>query len=109
MDSQFKQPKQVINIEVNKQCFACDFGFGDTEVCYVKTGQPLTGYKAIYDRLSQRAYALPTGLTGTVTSLSTAGALITMDITDAIQTAVPAGTRIRATYPLTTRPALPTS
>ncbi|ARB11889.1 hypothetical protein CB3_065 [Pectobacterium phage vB_PatP_CB3] len=32
-----------------------------------------------------------------------------MDITDAIVTAVPAGTRIRATVPLTTRPALPTS
>ncbi len=34
------------------------------------------------------------------------GAPITMDIADPIQTAVPAGTRIRATTPLTTRPSL---
>lgn len=40
---------------------------------------------------------------------SNSGAIITMDIADAIQTVVPAGTRIRATVPLTTRPALPTS
>lgn len=64
MESQFRQPKQVINVEVNKQSIARNFGFGDNEVCYAKTGQPLTGYKAIYDRLSQRAYVLPTGLIG---------------------------------------------
>lgn len=75
MESQFRQPKQVINVEVNKQSIARNFGFGDNEVCYAKTGQPLTGYKAIYDRLSQRAYVLPTGLTGTVTSFSTTGIL----------------------------------
>ncbi len=37
---------------------------------------------------------------------SNSGVPITMDIADAIQTAVPAGTRIRATTPLTTRPPL---
>lgn len=37
---------------------------------------------------------------------SDTGAPITMDIADPIQTAVPAGTRIRATTPLTTRPSL---
>ena len=37
---------------------------------------------------------------------SNSGAPITMDIADPIQTAVPAGTRIRATTPLTTRPPL---
>lgn len=37
---------------------------------------------------------------------SNSGAPITMDIADPIQTAVPAGTRIRATIPLTTRPPL---
>ena len=79
MESQFRQPKQVINVEVNKQSIARNFGIGDNEVCYAKAGQPLSGYKAIYDKASQRAYMLP------------------------------AGTRIRATVPLTTRPALPTS
>lgn len=75
MESQFRQPKKVINTEVNKQSIARNFGIGDNEVCYAKAGQPLSGYKAIYDKASQRAYMLPTGLTGTVTSFSTAGVL----------------------------------
>lgn len=75
MESQFRQPKQVINTEGNKQSIARNFGIGDNEVCYAKPGQPLTGYKAIYDKATQRAYYLPTGLTGTVTSMSIAGVL----------------------------------
>lgn len=75
MESQFRQPKQVINVEVNKQSIARNFGIGDNEVCYAKPGQPLTGYKAIYDKATQRAYYLPTGLTGTVVSMSIAGVL----------------------------------
>lgn len=75
MESQFRQPKQVINVEVNKQSIARNFGIGDNEVCYAKPGQPLTGYKAIYDKATQRAYYLPTGLTGTVVSISIAGVL----------------------------------
>lgn len=75
MESQFRQPKQIINTEVNKQSIARNFGIGDNEVCYAKAGQPLSGYKAIYDKASQRAYMLPTGLTGTVTSFSTEGVL----------------------------------
>lgn len=75
MESQFRQPKRVINVEVNKQSIARNFGIGDNEVCYAKPGQPLTGYKAIYDKATQRAYYLPTGLTGTVVSISIAGVL----------------------------------
>ena len=75
MESQFRQPKRVINTEVNKQSIARNFGIGDNEVCYAKAGQPLSGYKAIYDKASQRAYFLPAGLTGTVTSMSIAGVL----------------------------------
>lgn len=75
MESQFRQAKQVINTEVNKQSIARNFGIGDNEVCYAKAGQPLSGYKAIYDKASQRAYMLPTGLTGTVVSMSIAGVL----------------------------------
>lgn len=79
MESQFRQPKQVINVEVNKQSIARNFGIGDNEVCYAKPGQPLTGYKAIYDKATQRAYYLPTGLTGTVVSMSIAGVLTHSD------------------------------
>lgn len=75
MESQFRQPKRVINVEVNKQSIARNFGIGDNEVCYAKAGQLLSGYKAIYDKASQRAYFLPAGLTGTVTSMSIAGVL----------------------------------
>lgn len=75
MESQFRQPKRVVNVETNKQSIARNFGIGDNEVCYAKSGQPLTGYKAIYDKASQRAYYLPAGLTGTVTSMSLAGVL----------------------------------
>lgn len=75
MESQFRQPKKVINVEVNKQSIARNFGVGDNEVCYAKPGQPLTGYKVIYDRDTQRAYYLPTGLTDTVVSISIAGVL----------------------------------
>lgn len=42
MESQFRQPKQVIIVEVNRQSIARDFSFGDNEVCYAKPGQPLT-------------------------------------------------------------------
>lgn len=39
MESQFRQPKQVINTEVNKQSIARNFGIGGNEVCYAKAGQ----------------------------------------------------------------------
>lgn len=51
MESQFRQPKQVVNVQVNKQSIARNFGIGDNEVCYAKTRQPLTRYKAIYDNV----------------------------------------------------------
>jgi hypothetical protein len=75
MESQFRQPKQIVNVEVNKQSIARNFGIGDNEVCYAKPGQPLTGYKAIYDKTYQRAYSLPTGLTGTVVAITQSGVL----------------------------------
>lgn len=47
MESHFRQPKQVINVEVNKQSIARNFGIGDNEVCYAKAGQPLTTRPAL--------------------------------------------------------------
>lgn len=59
MDSQFKQPKQVINIEVNKQSIARDFGVAQEEVCYFAPGVDLSKYKVIYSEAIDRAYTLP--------------------------------------------------
>lgn len=75
MESQFRQPKQVINVEVNKQSIARNFGVSDNEVCYANAGQSLTGFKVIYDSVNHRAYSLPPGLTGTVVSLTKFGIL----------------------------------
>ncbi len=69
MNPQFTQPKTVTAVEGNKQSIARDFGVKASEVCYAKVDQPLTGYKVIYDKTAQRAYSLPTGLTGTVVSM----------------------------------------
>ena len=89
MESQFRQPKQVINVEVNKQSIA--------RITIPGAG---VGGADLQTRVAKPPYQTPP---------SDPGALITMGITDAIVTAVPAGTRIRATVPLTTRPTLPTS
>lgn len=75
MESQFRQPKNVVNTEVNKQSIARNFGVADTEVCYAKPGQSLTGYKVIFDTTQQRAYSLPPGLGGTVLSMTSLGVL----------------------------------
>ena len=137
MESQFRQPKQVINVEVNKQSIARNFGIGDNDNFAIRaasvgtktivqqkvpngesTGSPwlyITQFK-----LGARITIPGAGPNGTdlktrvakppyQTPPSDPGALITMDITDAIVTAVPAGTRIRATVPLTSRPTLPTT
>lgn len=79
MESQFRQPKQIVNVEVNKQSIARNFGVADSEVCLAITGQALAGFKVIYDTVNQRAYSLPPGLTGSVMSLSIAGVLTHSD------------------------------
>lgn len=79
MNPQFTQPKTVTAVEGNKQSIARDFGVKSSEVCYAKLSQPLTGYKVIYDKATQRAYSLPSGLTGTVTSMAANGVLTHSD------------------------------
>ncbi len=62
--------KGSTGILTNKQAVARHFGVKQSEVVYAKSGQSLSGYKVIYDKLSQRAYALPSNIGAvTVTSL----------------------------------------
>lgn len=75
MNTQFTQPKKIVQVEVNKQSIARNFGFNDTEVCYATAGTVLTGMRAIYDNVNQRVYTLPEGITGTVISLAVNGTL----------------------------------
>lgn len=79
MNTQFNQPKQIVNVEVNKQSIARNFGIKDDEVCYAITGQDLTGYKAIFNKDTQHAFELPAGLTGIISSLSEVGILTYTD------------------------------
>lgn len=46
-------------IKTNKQAIARKYGVKPSEVVYFSVGQPLTGYKIIYDKESQRAFPLP--------------------------------------------------
>ncbi|ASZ77706.1 tailspike protein [Salmonella phage SP1] len=70
MNPQFAQPKGSTSKESNKDSIARKFGCKKSEVVYAKAGQSLSGYKVIYDKLSQRAYALPSNIGAvTVTSL----------------------------------------
>ncbi len=71
MNPQFSQPKGAVSKETNKDSIARKFGCKRSEVLYAKTGASLTGYKVIYDKVSQRSYAMPFNLPAgaTVTSL----------------------------------------
>lgn len=51
------------------------FGFTDTQVAYAKSGQSLSGIKAIFDPVNDVSYALPDNMSGTITSLSPEGIL----------------------------------
>lgn len=70
--------KGSTGILTNKQAVARHFGVKQSEVVYFSPGAPLTGYKVIYDKESQRAYSLPADIGSGVTanSLSTAGVLV---------------------------------
>lgn len=64
-------------IKTNKQAIARYFGVKQSEVVYFSPGAPLTGYKVIYDKESQRAYSLPVLPVGTTAvSLSELGILV---------------------------------
>lgn len=70
--------KGSTGILTNKQAVARYFGVKQSDVVYFSPGTPLTGYKVIYDKESQRAYSLPADIGSGVTavSLSPAGVLV---------------------------------
>lgn len=72
MNPQFSQPKGSVSKETNKDSIARKFGCKKSEVLYAKPGAVLTGYKVIYDKVTQRSYALPSNLPAgaTITSLT---------------------------------------
>ncbi|WPJ72062.1 tail spike protein [Salmonella phage CRW-SP2] len=71
MNPQFSQPKGSVSKETNKEAVARRFGCKKSEVVYAKPGQSLNGYKVIYDKITERAYALPSNLGAvTITSLT---------------------------------------
>lgn len=76
MNPQFAQPKGSTSKETNKDSIARKFGCKKSEVVYAKSGQSLSGYKVIYDKVSQRAYALPSNI-GTVTVTSLVDGILT--------------------------------
>ena len=79
MNEMFSQGgKGSTGILTNKQAVARHFGVKQSEVVYFSVGALLTGYKVIYDKVSQRAYSLPADIGSGVTavSLSPAGVLV---------------------------------
>lgn len=76
MNPQFSQPKGSVSKETNKESIARRFGCKKSEVVYAKTGQSLSGYKVIYDKATERAYALPANL-GAVTITSITDGILT--------------------------------
>lgn len=79
MNKMFTQPTGPVAKIVNKQAIARKFGVKQNEVVYFAVGMGLGGYKVIYNESTQRAYSLPSGLTGTVVSMSIAGVLTHSD------------------------------
>lgn len=79
MNEMFSQGgKGSTGILTNKQAVARHFGVKQSEVVYFSVGALLTGYKVIYDKVSQRAYSLPADIGSGVTavSLSPTGVLV---------------------------------
>lgn len=70
MNEMFSQGgKGSTGILTNKQAIARKFGVKQNEVVYGALGVSLSGYRILYDKVTQRAYSLPTDL-GSVTYVS---------------------------------------
>lgn len=78
MNEMFSQGgKGSTGILTNKQAIARKFGIKQNEVVYFSVGVALSGYKAIYDKTSQKVFALPALASGTTAvSLSETGQLV---------------------------------
>lgn len=79
MNEMFSQGgKGSTGILTNKQAIARHFGVKQSEIVYFSVGVVISGYRVIYDKVTQRAYSLPIGIpTGTTAiSLSAAAVLV---------------------------------
>lgn len=79
MNEMFSQGgKGSTGILTNKQAIARHFGVKQSEIVYFSVGVVISGYKVIYDKVTQRAYSLPIGIPmgTTAISLSTAAVLV---------------------------------
>lgn len=79
MNEMFSQGgKGSTGILTNKQAIARYFGVKQSEIVYFSVGVDISGYKVIYDKVTQRAYSLPIGIPmgTTAISLSTAAVLV---------------------------------
>ena len=71
MNEMFSQGgKGSTGILTNKQAIARKFGVKQNEVVYFSVGVDLGGYKVIYDKSTQRAYSLPSGIVSGTTAVS---------------------------------------
>lgn len=59
MNTQFSQPKGSTGKETNKDSIARVLNLKKSEVAYVSVGQPLDGYRVLYDKASNSSYWLP--------------------------------------------------
>lgn len=79
MNEMFSQGgKGSTGILTNKQAIARHFGVKQSEIVYFSVGVAISGYKVIYDKVTQRAYSLPVGIPmgTTAISLSTDAVLV---------------------------------
>lgn len=67
MNPQFNQPKQVLNVEGNKQSIARIFGIKQNEVAYLNTHTAVDTYSIVYEKATQTCW-YSQGVTGTPTS-----------------------------------------
>lgn len=65
MNNQFTQPDKIVNVQMNKQAIARVFNLKGNEVAYLSTGLPLSGYKVLYDKLTQTSWNI-SNATGSV-------------------------------------------
>lgn len=79
MNEMFSQGgKGSVGILTNKQAVARVFGIKQSDIVYLSVGAVLSGYKVIYDKVNQRAYALPSDIPAgaTIVNLNLDGLLV---------------------------------
>lgn len=70
MNQDFTQPTLVTNDHTHRQLLARKYGCKVDDVLEFSVGADLTGKKAIFSHVTEEAYALPAGITGTIRSMA---------------------------------------